>query len=48
MKSEENAELRKDLENMKMLDSNKIPVLDFDSYMARLLITYRALVSRAK
>ena len=48
MKPEENTELRKDVEAMKWLDSNKIPIVDFDSYMTRLLTTYRILVNRAK
>lgn len=48
MKPEENAELRRDVEALKWLDTNKIPIVDFDSYMTRLLTTYRTLVNRAK
>lgn len=33
---------------MKFLDNNKVLVIDFDSFMYRLLITYSILVNRAK
>ncbi|EAR93904.2 F-box protein (macronuclear) [Tetrahymena thermophila SB210] len=48
MKTEENQELRREVENMKFMDSNKTAVLDFDQFMNRMLATYKILVNRAK
>lgn len=48
MKSEENAELRKDVEGLKWIDPNKTATVDFDAYMMRLLTTYKVLVNRTR
>lgn len=48
MRGEENSELRRDIEALKIYDSNKMATIDFDAYLTRLLTTYRVLVNRAK